>query len=120
MSRRAKSLKELAEEAGRCEPVCGGRFSGNRAKYREVFKIRSSTAILVPDRRANSKGWGKFDFAAEQGDFLADNRENRLENRYDTAAQGDTKATSQLFTILEKGELQDTPRPAQQVAVERA
>jgi len=58
-----------------------GRFSGNRAKYREVFKIRSSTAILVPDRRANSKGWGKFDFAAEQGDFLADNRENRLENR---------------------------------------
>ena len=53
----------------------------NRAKYREVFKIRSSTAVLVPDRRANSKGWGKFDFAAEQGDFLADNRENRLENR---------------------------------------
>ena len=28
---------------------------------------------------------------------------------YDTAAQGDTTASSQLFTISEKGELQDTP-----------
>ena len=30
------------------------------AKYREVFKIRSSTAILAPDPRANSKGWGQI------------------------------------------------------------
>ena len=40
---------------------------GSIRPVREVFKIRSSTAILVPDRRANSKGWGKFDFAAGTG-----------------------------------------------------
>ena len=93
---------------GRYKPGCSGNPSG-RPKGARNFKTDLDNTLK---KRVPIREDGKLRYASSLEAIAL--------KMYDTAAQGDTKATSQLFTILEKGELQDTPRPAQQVAVERA
>jgi hypothetical protein len=45
-------------------------FPDNREKNREFLIFRPLSAILAPNRRANSAGYNKIPYAREQGIFL--------------------------------------------------
>jgi Haem-degrading len=57
----------VADDAVSCEPVSAAKFPANREINREFCRIRSSTAILMRDQRADSITYGRIPDATEQG-----------------------------------------------------
>jgi hypothetical protein len=51
------------------QPVSNPKFPDNREFNREFFDFGPFCAILAPNRRANSDGYNKIPYAAEQGIF---------------------------------------------------
>jgi predicted phage terminase large subunit-like protein len=82
---------------GRFKPGCSGNPSGRPKGARNL----TTDLENILKKRVEIREDGKPRYASSLEAIAL--------KMYDTAAQGDTTATSQLCTISEKGELQDTP-----------
>ncbi len=69
-SRRGNSDSKLvADEAVECEPISEAEFPDIREKYREFAQKYSFVDLWKAIRCVNSKGYGEFPLAFEQGIF---------------------------------------------------
>jgi len=82
---------------GRFKPGCSGNPSG---RPKGAHNLKTDLENILKKRVAIREN-GKLRYGSSLEAIAL--------KMYDTAAQGDTTASSQLFTISEKGELQDTP-----------
>ena len=82
---------------GRFQPGCSGNPSG---RPKGAHNLKTDLENILKKRVAIREN-GKLRYGSSLEAIAL--------KMYDTAAQGDTTASSQLFTISEKGELQDTP-----------
>jgi hypothetical protein len=82
---------------GRFKPGCSGNPSG---RPKEALNLKTDLDNTLK-KRVEIRENGKLRDASSLEAIAL--------KMYETAAQGDTTASSQLFTISEKGELQDTP-----------